>query len=44
MLALVGTESMLYADPLEFYRNNKKLFPILLISIVGYLYCIVGSS
>ncbi len=33
----------LYADPLEYYRNNKKTFPIF-TEIVKYLYCIVGSS
>jgi len=33
----------LYADPLEFYRNNKKAFPIF-TSISKYFYCIVGSS
>ncbi len=35
--------SDLYADPLEFYRNNKQAFPIF-TRIVKYLYCIVGSS
>jgi len=33
----------LYADPLEFYRNNQKLFRIF-TSMVRYFYCIVGSS